>query len=208
MKIFLAISIGLHAVFFTLLSLSFVKKVERSAGRIIEVSYYQGKSYTPVKKIKQKVEEIAPIIKAEIKEALKEELRTPVETAQNPVLEKKESSGPSKNGTAEIGDGSGYSETDPEIAAWFSAFKERIERFKRYPKKALEEGSEGKTLLEITIEDNGIVNKINVFYSSGDDALDNEALRTVQAASPFRPLPKKMGKEVTFRLPLKFEVRK
>ena len=208
MKIFLVISIGLHTVLFAALSLLPVKKGSGQSGPVIEISYYQGRSYTPPKKTKMKVIEPVPVIKAEIKDVLKEELRSPEETTETPALEKKESTGPSKMGTADIGDGSGYSETDPEIAAWFSAFKERIERFKRYPKKALEEGSEGKTMLQITVADNGIVNKINVFYSSGDDALDNEAVRTVNAASPFRPLPPKMGKTVTFRLPVKFEVRK
>ncbi|OGF44639.1 MAG: hypothetical protein A2452_08105 [Candidatus Firestonebacteria bacterium RIFOXYC2_FULL_39_67] len=207
MKIFLAISIGLHALLFAALSLSPSKKEKESTGRIIEVSYYQGKIYIPVNKVKTKALETVPIIKAEI-QTVNEELKAPVETVGNTAFEKRESSGPSQTGTAETGDGSGFSDTDPETAAWFSAFKERIERLKRYPKKALEEGSEGKTLLEITIEDNGILNKINVLYSSGDDALDNEAVRTVKAASPFRPLPGKMGKAVTFRLPLKFEVRK
>ncbi|MFH1074526.1 MAG: energy transducer TonB [Candidatus Firestonebacteria bacterium] len=207
MKIFLAISIGLHALLFAALSLAPARKGKRGCDRVIEVSYYQGRRPIPVKKTKPPALKTAPIVKAEIK-TVKEELKTPEESVDNSYSEKKESSGLSKTGTDETGDGGGYSDTDSEIAAWFSAFKERIERFKRYPKKALEEGSEGKTLLEITVEGSGIVNKIKVFYSSGDDALDNEAVCTVRAASPFRPLPEKMGKTVVFRLPLKFEVRK
>ncbi|MEI6845545.1 MAG: energy transducer TonB [Candidatus Firestonebacteria bacterium] len=207
--VFLIISLSLHAALFIAFSLITLNNTGEAPARIIEVSYYAGKNPALVKtnKTKPKSAEITSIIKAEIKTE-KEELKTPEEQSVAPALEKKESSVGLSSQAEEAGDGGVYAGTDPESAAWFVRFKEKVERYKRYPRKALEKGIEGKTILRINVENNGTANIINVFYSSGDESLDREAVRTVQAASPFGPLPAKMGKAITFLLPLKFEVRK
>ena len=171
---------------------------------------------TGLKKHKKKIvkivkpAEIFPIIKQEIFEKKPEEkLREPETISEAPSMFKNETIGPATApGLEETGYGGGALALDPEVAAWFSSVKERVERYKRYPKKALEEGIEGKVILEITVESSGILNKVNVYFSSGNRLLDGEAVRTVKVSSPFRPCPLKLGKAVTFRLPLKFEVMK
>lgn len=213
MRTFLGISIVFHAVFFSAISLFPFQFTRENNAKAIEISFYEGKGSHPEKKQKAAVirpQEIFPIIKQEIPEKkIEEKLKEPENMAENVFPEKKESPGP-VNGldNTETGFGTGASGSDPEITSWFSSVKERIERYKRYPKKALEEGREGKVILEITVENTGILNKVNIFYSSGSRVLDDEAIRTVKISSPFRPCPSKLGKSVTFRLPLKFEVIK
>ena len=210
MKHFIAISIVFHTVLFAALSLFPSQFGGNKNARTIEISFYEGKGYRPVKaqKVIVKPADIFPIIKPDVLEKKTEEkLMEPESIIEAPALEKKESTGPvSGPAESEAGYGTGVSNSDPEITAWFSSVKERVERYKRYPKKALDEGNEGKVILEITVESSGILNKVNVFYSSGSHVLDDEAVRTVKISSPFRPCPAKLGKSVTFRLPLKFEV--
>lgn len=181
-------------------------------GRAIEISFYEGKGYRPVKEQKAVIKpaEIFPIIKPDISEKKTEEiLKEPESIIEAPSPDKKESTGPVTGPSdSEAGYGSGTSNFDQEIMAWFSSVSERVERNKRYPKKALDEGSEGRVTLEVTVESSGILNKVSVFRSSGSQALDDEAVRTVKISSPFRPCPAKLGKSVTFRLPVKFEVRR
>ena len=215
MKTFLSISIIIHTVFFAGISLFSSHAWIKERTQPIEISFYEGKGHRPEKTQKKIVKivkpaEIFPIIKQEIFEKKPEEkLREPETFSEAPSMFKNETIGPAAGPVVpEAGYGSGTTAVDPEVAAWFSSVKERVERYKKYPKKALEESIEGKVILEITVESSGILNKVNVYFSSGSLLLDGEAVRTVKVASPFKPCPLKLGKSVTFRLPLKFEVMK
>lgn len=67
--------------------------------------------------------------------------------------------------------------------------KNRIEYVWRYPANAAERRMEGDLLLNFTIQRDGTVIDVAVASSSGYELLDREAVRAIQAASPFAPLP-------------------
>jgi len=213
MKYFLIISMVFHTVFFAAFSLFPVRSGGNKNAKAIDISFFEGKGYRPEKKqipvIKKT--EISSIIKPEtFEKKTVEKLKEPESIPGPSALNRKEASGPVQGSSeVEAGYGHGPSNSDPETTAWFSSFRERVESYKRsYPKRALEEEREGKVILRITVESNGILEQVTILNSSGSQVLDEEALRLVKRASPFKPCPSKMGKSVTFRMPIKFEVTK
>jgi protein TonB len=78
---------------------------------------------------------------------------------------------------------------DPKSASFFTSVKQAIDANWVYPAMALRYGLEGKLLLEFTILQNGQLDEIRLIRSSGSSVLDQEAIRAVQAAAPFRPIP-------------------
>lgn len=87
---------------------------------------------------------------------------------------------------------------EPKHVPYLESVKRAINLVWDYPEPALRHGLQGKLVLEFTILDNGQLEGIRLIHSSGFSILDEEAMRAVQAASPFRPLPPWFGK----RLPL------
>ncbi len=83
---------------------------------------------------------------------------------------------------------------EPKYISYFTSIKRAIETVWEYPEPALRQGMQGKLVLEFTILGNGQLEKTRLVRSSGFSILDQEALRAVQAASPFHPIPASIGK--------------
>ncbi|MBI2349592.1 MAG: energy transducer TonB [Deltaproteobacteria bacterium] len=83
---------------------------------------------------------------------------------------------------------------EPKYVSYFTSIKLAIESVWEYPEPALRQGMQGKLLLEFTILGNGQLEKTRLIRSSGFSILDQEALRAVQAASPFHQIPPSIGK--------------
>ncbi|MBI4523439.1 MAG: TonB C-terminal domain-containing protein, partial [Deltaproteobacteria bacterium] len=93
----------------------------------------------------------------------------------------------------------GLNTTEPQYVTYFSSIKRAIEREWDYPEPALRSRLQGKLVVEFTVLWNGELEKIRLLRSSGFSILDEEAVRAVQAAAPFHPIPSWIGKS---RLPI------
>ncbi len=88
---------------------------------------------------------------------------------------------------------------EPRYVTYLSSIKRAIELAWEYPDRALRHGLQGKLVLEFTILGNGTLMRTRLIRSSGFSILDEEAIRSVQAAAPFHPIPPVIGKN---RLPI------
>jgi periplasmic protein TonB len=79
---------------------------------------------------------------------------------------------------------------DPIYVTYFTKIKQMILSRWEYPELALRYGLEGKLSVEFTISANGQLERLRVVRSSGSHILDEEALRAIQAAAPFPPIPR------------------
>jgi protein TonB len=84
---------------------------------------------------------------------------------------------------------------EPLYLPYFETIKRAIERVWEYPETALQSGLEGRLILEFTVLDNGALVGPRLVRSSGFLQLDEEAMRAVRAASPFRPIPTSIGRD-------------
>jgi protein TonB len=83
---------------------------------------------------------------------------------------------------------------EPRYMSYFETIKRAIERVWEYPEPALQSGLQGKLILEFTILQDGAMVGPRLIRSSGFLELDQEAMRAVRAASPFRPIPTSIGR--------------
>jgi len=84
---------------------------------------------------------------------------------------------------------------EPKYLSYFEHIKSAIEVVWDYPENALKRGIEGKLLLEFTILANGALDGPRLVRTSGFADLDEEAIRAVRAAAPFRPIPSHIGRQ-------------
>ena len=77
-----------------------------------------------------------------------------------------------------------------------------------YPAEAKKKGISGKTYVKFIIEETGEITHTILLRSSGNEELDNEALRVVSSFPPWKP-GKQNGKPVRvyFNLPVNFQLR-
>ena len=80
--------------------------------------------------------------------------------------------------------------SDPVYVTYFTKIKQLILSRWEYPELALRYGLEGRLSVEFTIGANGQLERLRVVRSSGSHILDEEALRAIQAAAPFPPIPR------------------
>jgi protein TonB len=78
---------------------------------------------------------------------------------------------------------------NPQYITYFGSIKRAIELVWQYPEPALRYGLQGKLLLEFSVLADGNLADARIIRSSGSSLLDAEALRAVQAAAPFSPIP-------------------
>lgn len=78
---------------------------------------------------------------------------------------------------------------DLKYFSYLLKIKSKIESLWSYPLAATQQGIEGNLLVHFIIDQDGRVNTVEIIVSSGHDLLDREAVRAVEAASPFTPLP-------------------
>ena len=82
-------------------------------------------------------------------------------------------------------------------AAYLAKWVRRVERIGNlnYPHEAARRHLHGRLILNVLINHDGRVLRIDVAQSSGATVLDDAAKRIVQLASPFPPFPKAMRKQ-------------
>lgn len=89
-----------------------------------------------------------------------------------------------------------------------SAIISRLERAKRYPRRALQRHLEGEVLLALTLTSSGEVARSTISQSSGHPFFDNEVLQMVERASPFPAPPAGLaGSSLEFLVPISFRLR-
>ena len=78
---------------------------------------------------------------------------------------------------------------DPTYVSYLSGIKRAIELVWEYPSPALNQGIQGKLVVQFTVMADGSLLEAKLVRSSGFTVLDNEALRAVHSAAPFYPIP-------------------
>jgi TonB family protein len=97
--------------------------------------------------------------------------------------------------------------TDPRFQGYFRKVRDRIKATWTYPSAAGARGIEGTVVVEFRIGKNGHLESADVRRSSGATILDEYAIRAVQVAAPFPPVPddvamERLTIESTFRYSL------
>lgn len=82
-------------------------------------------------------------------------------------------------------------------AAYMDAWRQKVERIGtlNYPDEAKRRGLSGHLTLSVELKADGTVNKIEVLESSGQQVLDDGAIRIVKMAAPFSVFPRDIRKE-------------
>lgn len=82
-------------------------------------------------------------------------------------------------------------------------------KYIRYPKRAVSRGHEGSVRLNVTIDREGNVQTVAEMENSRHSTLNKEALKAVQRATPFPPVPEDVtGEAFEFSLPIVFRLPK
>lgn len=82
------------------------------------------------------------------------------------------------------------STTEFKYLSYFIKMKRQIESVWTYPRESGQRGEYGTLFLVFTIKSDGYLEGVQLINSSGYARLDNEAIRAINAASPFAPFPK------------------
>ncbi|QJD31033.1 energy transducer TonB [Methylococcus geothermalis] len=84
-----------------------------------------------------------------------------------------------------------------KAAAYERAWQDKIERIGNlnYPEEARRRNLTGSLLLSVALRPDGSVYKVQVRRSSGEQALDDAAVRIVHLAAPFAPFPVELREE-------------
>jgi TonB family protein len=93
-----------------------------------------------------------------------------------------------------------------------SLLLKKIESFLEYPSALRQQGIQGQVKLVLTISSTGSLEKVFVSRSSGNQQLDDLALKAVQAAAPFEEFMNATGnnkepESITLHLPIEFTLR-
>jgi protein TonB len=80
--------------------------------------------------------------------------------------------------------------SDVRYAPYTQHVKQWIESRWEYPDLAKHYGLQGRVVVEFTILQNGQIEFLALVRSSGSKLLDEEAVRAIRAAVPFRPFPR------------------
>jgi protein TonB len=89
--------------------------------------------------------------------------------------------------------------SDAKYAPYTRHVKQWIESRWEYPDLAKQYGLQGRVVVEFTILQNGQVELLALTHSSGSKLLDEEAVRAIRAAMPFRPFPRSI-QETSLRI--------
>lgn len=78
-----------------------------------------------------------------------------------------------------------------EYASYMRAWVEKVERIGNlnFPEEARRQGLTGRLIMTVSVARDGSVKAVLIQRSSGRKILDDAAVRVVQLASPFQPLP-------------------
>jgi len=106
-------------------------------------------------------------------------------------------------GTA-AGSGIGTGDVSAMRARYLAQVRERVTRHRRYPSAAQRLGIEGTVYVRVCIGPDGAPLSAAPVREGSDPELTIAALTAVRAASPFRPLPPKLGRSLTVDIPIAF----
>jgi TonB family protein len=100
---------------------------------------------------------------------------------------------------------------DPEVKAEYPGGMDAMFAFlgkeAKYPKSLEKEGPEGKVFVEFTITKSGKVTDVNLKKASGYDAMDDEAIRMVEAMPNWKPAQKDgLAIKSKMTLPIVFKI--
>lgn len=94
------------------------------------------------------------------------------------------------------------------VRRWESELAAHLERFKRYPSAARQQGEQGIVRVAFTLNRNGRVLSSHIVQSSGSPLLDEETLAMLARAQPMpRPPEKIADSELSFVVPVRFTLR-
>jgi TonB family protein len=85
---------------------------------------------------------------------------------------------------------------DPKYQDYFNQLRERIKAKWIYPREAGDRGIGGQLLIEFHIAKDGRLQYIELRRSSGVEILDDYAIRAIQLADPYPPVPDAIAKRV------------
>jgi periplasmic protein TonB len=91
--------------------------------------------------------------------------------------------------------------------AWLSeTIMRRMQELKRYPTEARLERAEGKVVLKALLRNNGSIEAVEIFQSSGHQSLDLAAVELLNLAAPFH-LPRPLEKpQMTVKIPMSYRL--
>jgi TonB family protein len=98
-------------------------------------------------------------------------------------------------------------EGDKKLDQYFTELRKLVEQRKFYPKKALRMRQSGSVEICLEIDKNGNFHGIHIKTPSPFGSLNKAALSLVEEISRFKPLPKSLGKKITFNIPLKYALK-
>lgn len=83
-------------------------------------------------------------------------------------------------------------------AAYMDAWRAKVERIGNlnYPDEARRRGISGSLVLDVALNQDGSIREVSVRRPSGHEVLDQAAIRIVELAAPYAPLPIDIAREV------------
>lgn len=94
-----------------------------------------------------------------------------------------------------------------DLSRFRSMVQSRINSARRYPASARRQGWSGTARVSFSVTPSGSATGISLASSSGYQALDNEALRAVRRAAPYRPFPKGLSTPIRVTATVVFRLR-
>jgi protein TonB len=160
---------------------------------------------TPSKEVK-KPEPKKPEPKPLKKKAQKKPTKPVVQKKDRPSAASRNGGGPrsdQQNAARTAASAAGAAVSQASRASWQNEMRTRIVRAKRFPAGAA--GASGIAVVSVTFSGNGSVSSAQLIRSSGNAALDAEAVAVMHRAAPFPPPPG--GQAITQTIPLNFSRR-
>lgn len=98
-------------------------------------------------------------------------------------------------------------ETD-SMRAYRSELIKASNRYKRYPRVAMDNNWEGRVVVRLVIDVNGVISSIQVLSSAGHEVLDKQAQEMLRRAKPLVQIPAALrGKEFTIDIPVLYDLK-
>lgn len=95
----------------------------------------------------------------------------------------------------------------PERRIYLQQLQQRIAQQRYYPRRSRARGEQGRVVVRFVLAADGSVKGLEVIDSSGIARLDQAAIKTVERAAPFDPLPAGLRQdEWTIEVPLVFKL--
>ncbi len=105
-----------------------------------------------------------------------------------------------------IGKGESYEAIDIK-SAYLSYIRNRIEKFKYYPKQARRRGVKGSVWVAFIINKDGTVSQLRIHKASEYSILNDAALETIKRIATFHPLPDELeADELEVIVPLRYAI--